>query len=276
MNLLEWLRKALTVWRGIFSFLICLVFSSVLLSLDRPERRVFHEVMVGTVFYPVQSVLSRFDGTARVYRENERLRGENAALRTENDLLNQYLRQTARLAEMETYHLSASLRLKAGRIIAEDAGRPRMTWVLNLGRTDSVDVNMPVITARGIVGKIAKCFQNHSLVQLLSDPAFKVAVQAERGRARGIMGANDPYRLAARFPAGSDVLPGDTLVTSGLGGVFPKGLRVGVVSRELPETEEQNGGVIRSFLVDPFQSLNTVEEAFVLIKQDQWSLKEVP
>ena len=276
MNLLEWLRKALVVWHGVFSLFLCVVFSSVLISQDRTGRVVFHEVMVGTLLYPIQTVLSRFDGTVFLHRENERLRRENAALRLENDFLMRSLHQVPRLTDMDRFRSSVTLRLKAGQILAEDAGRIQMAWVLDLGSVDSVGVNMPVLTSKGIVGKLVKCFRNHSLVQLLSDPLFKVSVQVDRSRARGILESDGPFRLVARFPAGSEVRPGDTLVTAGLGGVFPKGLHVGLASRDLSSADDQNRDVIRSFQVEPFQSLNTVEEVFVLIKQDQWAPEESP
>ncbi len=276
MNLFEWLRKALVVWRGILSLLLCVVFSGVLLSQDRTGRIVFHEVMVGTLLYPLQATLSHFDGSLRIYHENERLRRENMAFRTENDFLKQSLRQSPRLVEMERFHATVSMRLKAGEIVAEDAGRLQRAWVLDLGRADSVDVNMPVMTSRGIVGKIAKCFQKYSLVQLLSDPEFKASVQVDRSRARGILESHGTSRLEVQFPAGSDVQPGDTLVTAGMGGVFPKGLRVGIALQDVSGMEEQNSDVIRVFQVEPFQSLDAVEEVFVLIKQDQWKLEMAP
>jgi len=276
VNLLLWLRKALVVWQGVFSLLICVIFCSVLLSQDQSGRMVFHQVMVSTFLYPFQSVLSRFDLDFRIYHENEALRRENVALRTENDFLTQSLRQVPRLQEMERFRENVSLRLKPGRIIAEDAGPLQLTWVLDLGKADSLDVNMPVVTPRGLVGKISKCFEHYSFVQLFSDPAFKVSVQVNSSRARGMLESEGPDQLVAQFPAGSEVHPGDTLITAGLGGVFPKGLQVGKVSSDISETEEQNGDVTQSFLIRPFQPLNTVEEVFVLIKQDAWNLEEAP
>jgi rod shape-determining protein MreC len=271
VNILEWLRKALTVWNGAFSFLLALVFSGILLSLDATGKRVFHDVAVSTVLFPVQSVLSRFDGTVGIYGENRRLTRENAALRAENDWLRQMQRQAPRLEEMTRFRQSVSLRLKPGRVVAQDMGRFQTAWVIDLGRNDSIDVNMPVMTSRGVVGKTIKTYRNHSLVQLLSDPAFKVSVLSDRSRARGILEADGPERLVARFPAGSDVARGDTLITTGLGGVFPKGLRVGAAGREVTRQEKENQDVIRSFRVESFQRLNTVEEVFVLIKKDSWA-----
>lgn len=274
MNILEWLRKALTVWNGIISFLLALLFSGVLLSLEPGGKRVFHEVMTSTVLYPVQALLSRFDGTVRLYRENARLTRENAALRAESDWLHQAQRQVPRLQEMARFRQSVSLRLKAGRVVAQDPGRYQAAWVIDLGEKDSVAVNMPVLTSHGVVGKTVKVYGNHSLIQLFSDPAFKASVQSNRSRARGILESDGPGLLVARFPAGSDVARGDSLMTSGLGGVFPKGLRLGRSDREITRQEKQNQDVMRSFRVEPFQELNTVEEVFVLIKQDSWSLKD--
>jgi rod shape-determining protein MreC len=272
VNILGWLRKALTVWHGAFSFLLALVFSGALLSLDGGGKIVFHEVMTGTVLYPVQAALSRLDGTVRVHRENARLTRENAALRAENDWLHQTQGQVPRLVGMARFQRSVSLRLKAGRVIAQDPGRFQSAWVIDLGAADSVGINMPVLTARGVVGKTVRVYRNHSLVQLLADHAFKASVQSSRSRARGILESDGPHRLVARFPAGSDVARGDSLMTAGLGGVFPKGLRLGTAGREITRLEKENQDVMRAFRVDPFQELNTVEGVFVLIKSDRWVL----
>lgn len=272
MNILGWLRKALTVWNGVFSFLLVLLFSAALLSLDPGEKRVFHDVMTGTVLLPVQVAFSGLDGTVRVYRENARLRRENAALRAENDWLREQDRQVPRLEEMARFRGTVSLRLVPARVVAEDPGRIQSAWVIDLGSSDSIAVNMPVLTSRGVVGKTVKVYRNHSLVQLLSDHAFRASVQSDRSRARGILEADGPGRLVARFPAGSDVARGDSLVTTGLGGVFPKGLRMGVAEREITRQEKENQDVMRAFRVAPFQDPNTVEEVFVLMRADRWTM----
>ncbi len=274
MNFLEWIRKALTVGHGIVSLVLCLIFSGTLVSLDRPNRAIFHEVMVGTLLYPVQELFSHLEGTLHIYRENDSLLQENAALRVENDLLRQSTLAVPRLEEMERFRTATALHLKPAQVIAQDAGRLQMTWVIDLGRADSVDVNMPVLTSKGVVGKTAQCFRNYSVVQLISDPAFKAAVQDDRSRVRGILESYRLYRLEAQFPAGADVHPGDTLVTAGVGGVFPKGLRVGVTDQEMPGAETQNGDVLQTVLVHPFQELSMVEEVFVLIKKDSWQLQD--
>lgn len=274
MNILEWMRKALTVWNGIFSFLAALIFSAALISQDAPGKKVFHEVMIGTLLRPVQAVLSRIDGGVRVYRENKRLTRENMTLRAENDWLRQSLKRIPRLEKLERFQQSTALRLKPARVIAEDPGRFQGAWAIDLGSADSVAVNMPVVTSRGVVGKTARVHRRHSLVQLLSDPGFKVSVQSDRSRSRGIMETNGPGRLVARFPVGSDVALGDTLTTTGLGGVFPKGLRVGAARREVTRQEQEHQDVLRSFRVIPFQELNSVEELFVLIQEDRWILED--
>jgi rod shape-determining protein MreC len=245
------------------------VFSAVLISMKPPERQTFHDVMISTFLYPAQAILSRLNRTVFIFKENEELKRENTALRLENDYLMQAVKQVPRAREMESFAAASGLNLKMAQISAEDPGRYSNNWVINLGREDSVDVNMPVMTSKGVVGRTAKCYRSHCLVQGLADPNCKVSILCNRSRVNGILEAWPGGRLVARFPADADLSPGDTVVTSGMGGVFPKGLAVGTVTGEQKEGGEV-GDILRGVEVKPFQNPFLVEEVFVLLRKDSW------
>ena len=149
----------------------------VLISLKPAERQTFHDVMISTFLYPAQAILSRLNRTIFVYKENEELKRVNTALRLENDYLVQAIKELPRRAGAGGLRRrAAACRLKMAQISAEDPGRFSTNWVINLGREDSVDVNMPVLTGRAWWGSTAKCYRSHCLVQGLSDPSCKVSV----------------------------------------------------------------------------------------------------
>ncbi len=272
MNLLSWIRKALSFGNGLIAFVGALAFSIVLINQSPDGKWVFHEVMISTILLPVQGVVSQFTGSIRIHAENKRLRQENTRLRIENDRFRQELTALPRRSFMETWADSSHLHLKAGRIVALDAGRFGQSWVINLGSRDSIDVNMPVLTEKGIVGKVVKCFPFHSLVQVITDPGFKASVRNQRNRARGILENWRMGTLGVRIPAGADLQEGDTLITTGLGGVFPEGLLLGVAGEAFSD-ENESGRVEDWRQVRLFQDPNRVEELFVLIHRDEWILK---
>lgn len=271
MSILDWFLRLFTFGKGIVSLILCVISCAVLISLKHPERETFHDVMISTFLYPAQYILSKTTRTVMIYRENEELKHQNAALRLENDYLVQAIKELPRVEEMEAFGARSRLKLKMAQISAEDPGRFSNNWVINLGKEDSVDANMPVITASGIVGKTAKCYHSHCLVQGLTDPSCKVSVLCNRTRVKGMLEAWPGGKLVARFPVDGDVGAGDTVVTSGMGGVFPKGLLVGIVAGEHQDASE-GADILKGMEVKPFQNPHRVEEVFVLIRPDSWTL----
>jgi rod shape-determining protein MreC len=269
MSVFDWVLRLFTVWKGFFSLCLCMVCCGILVSLKPSERKTFHEVMIGTFLYPAQAILSKLNRTIFLYKENEELKRANTALRVENDGLIQAIKQVPRIQELEAFGLQSGLPLKMAQISAEDPGRFTTNWVINLGRKDSVDVNMPVLTWKGVVGRTAKCYGNHCLVQGINDPNCKVSVMCDRSRIAGMLESWPGGRLVARFPRDADIGDGDTLVTSGMGGVFPKGLAVGTVQGGHEDADDM-GDILRAVEVKPFQNPYLVEEVFVLIRQDSW------
>jgi rod shape-determining protein MreC len=231
--------------------------------------------MISTFLYPAQYILSKLTRTVRIYKENEDLKRQNTALRLENDYLVQAIKELPRVQEMEAFGARSQLRLKMAQIAAEDPNRYSSNWVINLGHEDSIDVNMPVMTALGIVGKTAKCYRSHCLVQGLGDPNCKVSVLCNRSRVKGMLESWPGGKLVARFPVDGDVGVGDTIVTSGMGGVFPKGMLVGVVAGEHQDASD-GADILKGLEINPFQNPHRVEEVFVLIRPDSWIVGKEP
>ncbi len=269
MNFVYWFIRLFTAAKGVASLLICLLFCAVLLSMQPTEKRIFHEVVITTFLWPVQAILSRVNRTVLVSRENEMLKRQNMTLRVENDFLRQSISLQPRSQELNAFQESIGFSLKLGQISGQDPGRYGTAWVIDLGEKDSVFVNMPVLTPKGVVGKISKGFHSHSLVQLITDPNFKLSIMCQSSRFKGILESWKVGELAAQFPVEAQVVVGDTLVTSGMGGVFPKGLLVGVVTEGGLGTADM-ADIVQTVRVKPFQNPHLVEEVFVLKRQPSW------
>jgi rod shape-determining protein MreC len=131
---------------------------------------------------------------------------------------------------------------------------------INRGRTDGLEKLAPVIVTRGVVGRVMELRRDSAVVQLATDPASGIAGVVNRTRAQGlvegVVGGRMRLKLAAREEG---VTVGDLVFTSGIGGLFPKGLPLGRVTRVQPAT-----GLFRLVDLEPAVDLSIVEEVLVL------------
>jgi rod shape-determining protein MreC len=118
------------------------------------------------------------------------------------------------------------------------------------------------MSSAGLVGKTAVVDENTALVQLMLDSKFGAAVKIQRNRIDGILhwDSQNMCRLD-NIPYTIDVRVGDILITSGLGGVYPKGLKTGVVTKISKSKNE----LFQNILVEPYTDFYRLEEVFVLI-----------
>jgi rod shape-determining protein MreC len=139
--------------------------------------------------------------------------------------------------------------------------------VIGVGRRQGVQVSMPVIARNGVAGRIVQVLPTISLVQLLRDPSSRTSVMVKRSRTVGILETHNGRDFYYRYRTRADVARGDTVVTSGLGGVYPAGIGVGCVSRLAPDPDPLFNQAHLSLFVD----FDRMEEAFVVRLSPQWS-----
>ena len=166
-----------------------------------------------------------------VRAENYRLREEVQHLRvqalrvTETDDENRRLRRLLALQEQ------LPITTLSGEIIAREWGGWIRSLTVNRGRGDNVPRLTAVISPDGLVGRIVDVRPGASIVQVLSDPASTVGAHVVRTRTPGIVEGDPRGTIRFKFMArdGASIQVGDALVTAGQGGVFPRGIPIGVV-----------------------------------------------
>lgn len=260
------IHELLVLGKGIFSFLICFVLAIVLLKSEHNIKQNFVDTTLSTILYPAQYVASRVQNYHSIISENEKLKYENVKLRVESDLNHERYLQSKRLVSLEQFSNKHNYDFLLAEVIAQTPSRYKTIVVINKGYNDSISVNMPVVTSNGIVGRISKVFAYHSHVKLLSDPVVKVSVIESRTRNAGILESPDAANLRVEISKHAEMKIGDTLYTSGYGGVFPKGLRVGTIK----SFSKSNIEVLLYGEVSLFQSPDFLEEVFVLRMRDLW------
>ncbi len=236
------------------------------------------ENAVGTVTTPVQSFAAeasaaitgffqRIFKTTDADQENEQLRVKLAQYeQIENQLKdeqleNERLRALLKYAEEQQFgsYITA-------RVIAKDQGVWFKVFTINAGRRQGVEEDMPVVNAAGLVGRVTEVGATWSKVTAILDTTSAVSVMVERtrdnGMVRGLLKGDNSEQLELYYlPAGSDLVPGDVIVTNGMGGIFPKGIVVGTVievSRQSADTQAGNA------ILQPAADFRHIEEVMVL------------
>ena len=256
---------------GVVAFAFFLVLGILMHEASTEVRSSIVDKALSTVFYPVQLLMSSVNDFKSVQAENEHLKAENARLRQETYHASEGLQELARLHTLVRFDDKWDFPIVTSRVVGHNPGRFLTTLVINRGTHHGVKENMPVMSMNGLVGKISKAMLTHSRVQLLVDPNLKLSVLERRTRVVGFLESVDGHLLSAMIPSHAGVAEGDTLITSGLGGIFPKGIPVGTVHK----VRKADLDVMSLMDVKPFQEFSTLEEVFVMQKDPDWIIQEL-
>lgn len=242
----------------------------------QPAERNAVDRMVVYVSAPVQAVvIAALDGLASVWNGYVALvdaEANNRDLRAENERLRQDLFATREHAlENQRLQLLLEMRGRApeltpilARVIAVSPSPLFRSVRLNVGLGAGVAQGSTVLHAEGLVGRVVAVGQSWCDVMLLADPNLSTEVLVQRTRARArVRGAGRDHVLGIQveqLARTDDIEPGDVLLTSGVGGVFPKGLQVGTVTA----IERGAFGLYQQATVVPSVDFGRLEEALVL------------
>ena len=189
------------------------------------------------------------------------LQAENELLAARNAELEEAEQEAKRLEELLGVQSSYNLQSTGARVIASSTSSWQATLTIDKGSAAGLSVGMPVISAAGVLGQIVECYPTSSVVSLLSDENSEVSAMVQASRAQGMLvGAADGSLRLAMVGTDQEVSVGDTIVTSGLGGVYPKGLPLGKVA----SVERNNAQIYLEIGVKAFASATANEEVLVV------------
>lgn len=209
-----------------------------------------------------------------VKKKNRLLQQNVERLAFENALLTEQFKHYERLDSMLSFPKLFMIPFEVARVIGRDTTGKVMLLTLNKGSSDGLAENMPVITHRGLVGRVVRVSSAASKVLMITDvrSAVDCIVQETRDSLL-VSGANSLTLDVLYLSIESKVKEGDRIISSGLGGVFPKGLLVGV----LTDVKTSGDSLFLTARLAPSADLNKVEEVLVLksafpttITQDDW------
>lgn len=270
----EWWQKNRPLMLGCLLLLVALLWYSV--SLQKKEETNFLESIVLTVTGPVQAGLSStITNVADVWghylylvdtaEENRQLVEENrnlSSLLTQSD---EVRLENARLRLLLDFKETQEIETLPAKVVAEDASSWFRTVTIDKGSDHGVTEGLPVVVAEGVAGRVVRSSPRFAKVLLITDASSAIASLLQTNRARGVCrGAGE--KLTFDFVLRQEEIKvGDRVVTSGMGGVFPKGLVIGYVK----SVDRMEFGLFQTISVAPAVDFSHLEEVLVLLRASQ-------
>jgi rod shape-determining protein MreC len=257
------------------AFIIALLLSGlVLMSLRVKQRQgvTFFDSLIMEVTSPVQQaatfIIKTVHGVFQHYvflvhlqKENGLLRKKIAELQEENHQAKEMVLAHERLRKL----LEFRERMPTSTIAAQVIGQDPTSWfksvTINKGENDGVHKGMAVISPEGVIGQILKTSPDYATVLLMTDYNSAIDAIVQRTRAKAIVEGKEENRCQLKYLLRTEeVEVGDIVITSGLGGIFPKGLTIG----EVRSVDKKGHGVFQYADLVPSVDLTKLEEVLVL------------
>lgn len=234
---------------------------------------------VSLILSPFQKITSWFGSRFSVaysaiqelstlHEENERLRAEVEQLRAENLQAVEFAAENDRLRAMVGYQQSATqFDLVAARVIGYESQAWSHMITIDRGTRHGIKDQMAVVTPSGLVGHVTEAGFDSSKVQLLIDSRSSVGAMIQRPTSRvvGIVEgdpSNPTKPRMVNIPKDSDMNEGDLVITSGFGGVYPKGIIIGTIEEIHPDT----GGLLKYGLINTSVDFQRLEDVAVIVE----------
>jgi rod shape-determining protein MreC len=271
------MKKRLNKWKTslMVGAIIVSTLSVMALDIQGTKGTTWVESVVISALAPIQKAITRtmlktqqlwhsYIGLINVQAENETLKKEIQALRAENNRLVEENLRYDRLSGL----LDTQKKAKEPMLLATVVGHDSTTWsnvlLVDRGTEENVGKKMVVVSADGLVGQIIQSSPKASKVLLLTDFRHSVDALVQRTRDRGVIVGRDRSTCLMKYiPLEAEIQVGDRVVTSGMGGIFPKGLAIGTITH----VTKREVDLYQEALVKPSADIKRLEEVFVIVKR---------
>jgi rod shape-determining protein MreC len=214
-----------------------------------------------TIFLPFVKTIQAYNTVQELKQENFVLQNKLTLQALENLELKNYLKA---LQQMQNFHLEFSdVPFTLAEVVGFSGQFHDRNLIINKGSADGVEFDSPVVSADGIIGKVVVVNNANSIVLPLNHSQFQLAVMDKSTNVQGILQSDltgNTYMNLIKL--GSQISIGDTVVTSNLSRLFPKGYPVGKISR----IKESQDNLFLSAQIVPFTFVENLEHVFVLKK----------
>jgi rod shape-determining protein MreC len=249
---------------------------------DLSEPTLFHRI-VTEVISPVQEGLSNTKQSLTSFWDNYlsivNTSKENAVLkkqisRLESDLtfMEEIRKENLRLKGLLNFSEELSHQKIMAQVVGWDSANEFKVIRLNKGTRHGIKAMSPVVTDQGLVGYVYRASENYADVLTILDQNNRVDIVVERTRTHGIVEGVFNFKCALKYVMRNEsVEVGDKLITAGVGGIYPKGIKVGMIT----DISKENFGMTLSIEVVPSVEFDKLEEVLVLIPIESGAEKKI-
>lgn len=239
---------------------------------DLEEMTLFQRLVVEVVA-PVQkgltqsrlelnNLVNNYVRIVNTSKENEFLRQKIERLESDLFQMEEIRRENFRLKQMLNYSEDIGQEKILAQVIGWDSANQFKVLRLNRGSNDGIKLMSPVITHLGLVGYIYRIGANYADVLTILDPNNRVDALSERTRTHGIVEGVFNYRCALKYVSRTEPIEvGDKLMTAGVGGIYPKGIKVGMIT----DIDRETSGMTLGVEITPSVDFRKLEEVIVIL-----------
>jgi rod shape-determining protein MreC len=264
---MRWIFEFIVRYRAAAVFIAASGVSVLMIASPGEHQAKTARFLAFTLFYPLQVTFDQATKAENIYAENRRLKLQVAQLSARVAQLRDEQIENGRLRRMLGFEERTPHDIIPVSVVARDPSLIQKSVVVNAGKNRGVKTFMPVVGEGGIAGKVVQTMPFLSQVQLISDPINRTSIMVRRTRALGILETENGSDFFARFRVHEDVAAGDTVVTSGLGGIYPRGFPAGVVEK----VSDEGDRLYKKAAVRPILDIDHAEELFVVRRPPQWA-----
>ena len=258
----------------IVGVIILITVNVILLSFSSKSQSTFGLGRVGLLLVsPFQELVTRSIRFARdiwehyfflvsVAHENENLKKSLNQFVAKSNQWHEIDLANARLRNLLNFQKAPTNKVVAAEVIGKDPSGWFKTIIIDKGKSDGLQKGLPVVLPTGIVGQVIEAAGHYSKVMLVIDRNSAVDALVQRSRARGIIKGESADQCRFEFVLRKhDVQIDDTIIASGLDGVYPKGLQIGRIA----DISQRNSDIFYEITVAPFVDYEKLEEVLVIL-----------
>jgi rod shape-determining protein MreC len=230
----------------------------------------FQETTTQTINF-IKGIWRHYFNLVTVAKQNDHLKKRLNTITERNRQLAEIELSNRRLRKLLNFQQNITDQVVAAEVIGKDPSAWFKTIIIDKGSADGIEKGFPVLIPEGIAGQVIELAAGHSKVLLIIDPNSAVDALVQRTRSRGLikggLGGKCLFKYVLRK---HEIRVGDAVISSGLDGVYPKGLHIGKISGVI----RRNAGIFQEVTVTPNVDFEKLEQVLVVLRQPEIEIDE--